>query len=288
MLFVLYCCPTIMCIQKSDNYFYFMLVLFLHKRKWQQVSSSLQDSSYSDQSQRCYSLDGIDFSVDFHFLQSFLQTFWDRFERNSYNWYYLHRHPHIPRIFFFFCSLARTMSSYIFFLVRRNDKIHQTASSVCLFICLFVCLFLLLLFLVCFFGGVLFCFVLGFFASLFFGGGRWGKVVKSALLAEIRWSVCISKSQIILCIFYRVDSGLCIYHEVVWSNFSILYNSPLVTFSTQLCLLLYFFCESLLHLLIMLSNVSFLLIQPTIAIQLRIINFSFNIIDPYGVVLCCN
>ena len=39
----------------------------------------------------------------------------------------------------------------------------------------------------------------------------------------------------------RIDSGLCIYHLVVWSNFNFLLNS------TQSCLVLYSFCTSLLH-----------------------------------------
>ena len=41
----------------------------------------------------------------------------------------------------------------------------------------------------------------------------------SGRLAEIRLSICISKSQKILCIsFFSTDSGLCIYHLFVWSN----------------------------------------------------------------------
>ena len=41
----------------------------------------------------------------------------------------------------------------------------------------------------------------------------------SGLQAEIRWSVCISKSQRILCVsFSRTGSVLCIYHFFVWSN----------------------------------------------------------------------
>ena len=44
--------------------------------------------------------------------------------------------------------------------------------------------------------------------------------------AEIKQSVCISKSLRSLCIsFSRTDSGLCIYHWFVWSNFNFLHNS---------------------------------------------------------------
>ena len=39
-------------------------------------------------------------------------------------------------------------------------------------------------------------------------------------LTEIRWSICISKSQRILFVWFsRTDSGLCIYHLFDWSNF---------------------------------------------------------------------
>ena len=44
-------------------------------------------------------------------------------------------------------------------------------------------------------------------------------IISSDRLAEIRWSVCISKSQRSLCVsFSRRDAELCIYHLFVWSN----------------------------------------------------------------------
>ena len=44
-------------------------------------------------------------------------------------------------------------------------------------------------------------------------------ITRSGRLVRIRWSVCISKSQRVLCVsFSRTDSGLCIYHLFVWSN----------------------------------------------------------------------
>ena len=59
------------------------------------------------------------------------------------------------------------------------------------------------------------------------------------LLVGIRWSICISKPQRILCVsFSRTDSSLCVYHLVVWSNF----NSQCLTFSIQSRLLL-LLCE---------------------------------------------
>ena len=44
-------------------------------------------------------------------------------------------------------------------------------------------------------------------------------IIRSGRLAEIRWSVCMSKSQRSLCVsFFRTDSGLYLYHLFVWSN----------------------------------------------------------------------
>ena len=71
---------------------------------------------------------------------------------------------------------------YFHSVVRRNGKIHKTASS--------------------------------FLVN-----------TRSSRLAEIRWCVCIVKSQKSLCIsFSEIDSSLCIYHLVAWSNFNLLYN----------------------------------------------------------------
>ena len=51
--------------------------------------------------------------------------------------------------------------------------------------------------------------------------------------------------------FFRTDSALWIYQLSVWSNLNLLYNSQRINFPSQLCLLLYSFCASFLHLLIM-------------------------------------
>ena len=51
-------------------------------------------------------------------------------------------------------------------------------------------------------------------------------IIKSGRLVEIRWSVCVSKSQRSLCIsFSRTDSWLCIYHLFVWSSLHFLHSS---------------------------------------------------------------
>ena len=77
-------------------------------------------------------------------------------------------------------------------------------------------------------------------------------IIRCGHLAEIRWSVCMSKSKRSLCVsFSETDSGLSIYHLFVWSNFNFLHNSQLIILPTQSCLVLYSFCANLLHSLIM-------------------------------------
>ena len=67
-------------------------------------------------------------------------------------------------------------------------------------------------------------------------------IIRSGRLAEIKWSVYISKSQRNLrVLFSRTDSGLCIYHLFVWSNWNFLHNSQWITFPTQSCLVSYSF-----------------------------------------------
>ena len=76
--------------------------------------------------------------------------------------------------------------------------------------------------------------------------------VYSWLLAEIWWSVCLSRSHRNLCFsFHRTGAELCIYHWLVWSNFNFLHIFQWITLPTQSCLTLYSFCANLLHSLIM-------------------------------------
>ena len=71
----------------------------------------------------------------------------------------------------------------------------------------------------------------------------------SGLLVGIKWYVFISKSRRILCVsFSKSDSGWCIYHLVIRSNFNFLHNSQWIAFPTQSCLDLYSFCHSLIWL----------------------------------------
>ena len=82
-------------------------------------------------------------------------------------------------------------------------------------------------------------------------------IIKSGLLAGIRWSVCMLKSHRSLCVaFSRTGAGLCIYHLLVWSNLNFLQISQWITLPTQSCFALYSLCANLLHSLIIWLMVS--------------------------------
>ena len=76
-------------------------------------------------------------------------------------------------------------------------------------------------------------------------------IIRSGLLAEIRRSVCMSKShKSLYASFSSTGVKLFIYHLFVWSNLNFLHISQWITLSTQLCLVLNSFCANLLHSLI--------------------------------------
>ena len=79
--------------------------------KWQQVSSSLQDSSqYSVRSQHCYCLDGL--------ISSFYFQFYDDHTKGTiYNWY--HCHFNVPC---FFNSLLKSIFSFWFPSILSRDQ----------------------------------------------------------------------------------------------------------------------------------------------------------------------
>ena len=113
-------------------------------------------------------------------------------------------------------------------------------------------------------------------------------IMRSGRLTELSWSVCISISQRSLSVsFSRTDSWLYIYHFSVWSNFNFLNYSQWITLPTQSCLVLYSFCANLLHSLIMWLILSSLLSNNISAVLFRLIYSRFDIVSPYGVVLCC-
>ena len=77
-------------------------------------------------------------------------------------------------------------------------------------------------------------------------------IIRSGLLAGIRWSVWMFKSHTSLCeSFSRTGAGLCIYHLFVWSNWNFLHIPQLITLPTQSCLTLYSFSANLLYSLIL-------------------------------------
>ena len=161
---------------------------FSHEFGWQQVSSSLLDSSqYSGRSQQCSSFDSFHPSHYFQVLQSQYQFFGDCTKSTNYNWY--NRHFHVPQ---FFKSLVS--SKYLsLFSYSFNFTLWSAGSTKSTILQVFS--FLLI-------------------------------IIRSGRLAQIRWSVCISKLQSSLCVsFSRTDSGLCIYHLFVWSNFNFLHTA---------------------------------------------------------------
>ena len=77
-------------------------------------------------------------------------------------------------------------------------------------------------------------------------------IIRSCILAEIKWSVCMSKSYKSLRVsFSRTDAGMCIYYLFVWSNLNFLHISQWIILPTQSYIVLYSFCANLLHSLIM-------------------------------------
>ena len=141
----------------------------------------------------------------------------------------------VPRAFFQF-----------YFVVSRDSKVHNSASSLFFFFFLFLI------------------------------------IIKSGHLAEVKWPVCISKSQRNLCFSSsRIDSGL-----FVWSNFYFLHSFQGITLPTLSCLVLCSFCDNLLHPYYVIDRFVSITTQPTLAILLRLIYSCFDKIGSYGVALC--
>ena len=104
-----------------------------------------------------------------------------------------------------------------------------------------------------YFLSILFCRLLWRQSPLF---GRFSflllTITRPDRLAEIKWSVWISKSHRILCVpFSGKDFGFCKYHLFVWSNLNSLHDSKWITLPTKSFLVLYSFYANLLHSLIM-------------------------------------
>ena len=132
----------------------------------------------------------------------------------NHNWYT--RHPHVPQLFQFSSKVEVLIFLFTFLqiysVVHQDSKVDNFAD----------CLYFLLI------------------------------IMRSGLLAGIRWSVCILKSHRSLReSFSRTGASLCMYHLFVWSNWNFLQISQWTTLPTKSCLALYFFCANLLHSLIM-------------------------------------
>ena len=113
--------------------------------EWQQLSSSLQDSSkYSGRFQQCCSLDGLH-SLSY-FLQYLYHSFGDSTKSTNYKWY--KRRFYIPPNFQLLIKVLVLIFLFIFFqfysVVSKENKVHYSASSLCFF-CFFLFFFLLFL-----------------------------------------------------------------------------------------------------------------------------------------------
>ena len=104
-------------------------------------------------------------------------------------------------------------------------------------------------------------------------------VTRTGRLAEIRWSVSISKSpRICFVSFPRTDSSLCIYNFLVWSNWHFL--NKWITFPTQSYLVLYSICANFIDCFVSVT------IWCTPTILLLLVYFCWWHY-PYGVILWC-
>ena len=82
-----------------------------------------------------------------------------------------------------------------------------------------------------------------------------------------------------------INSVLCIYRLFVLSNFNFLCNFQGITLTSKKCLVLYSFCASLLHSLIMWLIVSSLSLHNLHLLFLLCLIYSyFDMVGPYGVV----
>ena len=109
-------------------------------------------------------------------------------------------------------------------------------------------------------------------------------IIRSGLLTEIRWSLCMSKSVRSLCVsFSRTGAGLWIYYLFVGSNLNFLHISQWITFHTHSCVVLYSFCAKLLH-----SLITWLMVLFCHRIDYFVASYLFTIHDWFlRVVLCC-
>ena len=105
--------------------------------EWQQISSSLQDSSqYSGRSQYCSSLDGFHSSSYFKVLQSLYQSFGDCNKSTNFNWYNCHFHV---RQFCQFPSKIQVLILSFNFTRCSSGTAKSTVLQVLFFLLFFFC-----------------------------------------------------------------------------------------------------------------------------------------------------
>ena len=139
----------------GENYNYCILLEFFtpafvgglsQESEWQQVSSGVQDSpEYSHRSQQCCSLNSLDSSTDFQFLQSFL-ALGNRSDGTNNNWYFLDFY--IPQFFFLLLWQGPCICfSFLFLLLSYGGPLEwqNPHDGKCAFLCqLTISLFFLL------------------------------------------------------------------------------------------------------------------------------------------------
>ena len=161
------------------------------------ITASLQDSSrYSGRSQLCSSFDGLHSSTYCQVFQPLYESFDDCTKSTNHNEY--KRHFHVPQFLNFPSNIEVFILLFIFFqfyfVVSRDSKVQNFASY----------LYFLLI------------------------------IIRSSRLADIRWSVCMLKSNRNLYFsFYRTAAGLCMYNLFVWLNLNFLHNLPVDHFAHQ-------------------------------------------------------
>ena len=136
-------------------------------------------------------MDGLHSSAYFQVHHSLYQSFGDSTKCANYNWH--HRHFQVPQFFQFPCKvqvLPLYFASFQFYsVVSRYSKVNNSASSP---------------------------FLIDYYKV-------WlpGRDLVIHLYVKIPWKFV----RLIL----RDNSGLCIYHLFVWSNFNFLHNSQPIT-----------------------------------------------------------
>ena len=104
-------------------------------------------------------------------------------------------------------------------------------------------------------------------------------IIRFGLLAEIRWSVCVTKSlRSLSALFSRIDPGLCMYHFFVWLNLNFLLIFLVHPFVSSLTFLLPHILPHSLIMWLMFSSLSPHNIYFLFCCILSILT--------YGVVLC--